>query len=53
MTVKIKEARQNKIDKNIMRDPEFWFSKGHNIQTHTSFNKDSSNEGGDTKENKH
>ena len=34
-----------------MKDPEFWFSKGHNIQTTSGFSKDSASE--QTQENKH
>ena len=32
--LKVIEAKKNKIEPNIFKDAQFWFTKGHIIQTH-------------------
>jgi hypothetical protein len=29
------EAKKSKIESNILKDAQFWFTKGHIIQTHS------------------
>jgi len=33
LDLKVMEAKKNKIEQNILKDAQFWFTKGHIIQT--------------------